>query len=246
MRFTVGHVLPHISTPLRVQVLAIGFLALVRRRGPPDATRSPRSVLGWRPPPPPASTPSGSSPPTRPSPPAPTRAPASSGGSLTHRQADGTGQLRRDAAGRWARWTSGWVTPGLAFTQLIPSWNVVTPANTAVQVQARVRSTRRDDQQVQDGRHLVLARRPHPSHAAAGAQRDAVARVNTDTLQAVSGVALNGYQLRVLPLRTPGSTATPTVRSRARGGQPPRDAPAGRRAGRCTAARRSPSRATRR
>ena len=44
-------------------------------------------------------------------------------------------------------------------------------------------------------------------------QRDAVAWVNTDTLTAASGVSLTGYQLRVLPLRTPASTATPTVRS---------------------------------
>ena len=29
MRFTIEHVFAHISTPLRVQVLAIGFLALV-------------------------------------------------------------------------------------------------------------------------------------------------------------------------------------------------------------------------
>jgi hypothetical protein len=52
---------------------------------------------------------------------------------------------RVNAAGRswaWARWTSDWVRPARTFTQLIPSWNVVTPANTAVQVQARVRSTR--------------------------------------------------------------------------------------------------------
>lgn len=41
----------------------------------------------------------------------------------------------------WSRWTSGWVQPGGSFSQLLPTWNAVTPANTFVQVQARVRST---------------------------------------------------------------------------------------------------------
>ena len=28
----------------------------------------------------------------------------------------------------YSRWTSSWITPTHSFTQLIPSWNVTTPA----------------------------------------------------------------------------------------------------------------------
>ena len=44
-------------------------------------------------------------------------------------------------------------------------------------------------------------------------QKDSVARVSTDTLVASPGVSLSSYQLRVVFLRKPRSTATPTVRS---------------------------------
>jgi hypothetical protein len=134
-----------------------------------------------------------------------------SGGSLTISRVMGT----VNAAGRswsWSRWTSGWVRPAQSFTELIPSWNVVTPANTAVQVQARVRTTTG-----KTSRFKVLgtwaSRDDLVRRTSSGAQRDAIAWVNTDTLTASSGVALNGYQLRVLPLRRPGTTPTPTVRS---------------------------------
>ena len=88
----------------------------------------------------------------------------------------------------------------------------MTPANTAVQVQARVRSTAG-----KISRFKTVAtwssRDDRIRRTSGGAQRDWVARLNTDTLQAVSGVSLNGYRLRILPLRTPGTSATPTVRA---------------------------------
>jgi hypothetical protein len=126
-----------------------------------------------------------------------------------------TPQGSYDAAGRswsWARWTSGWVSPGVSFSQLVPSWNAVTPVNSAIQVQARVRSTTGKASSFKIlGTWSSRDDRFH--RTSSGTQRDAVASVNTDTLQAVSGIALNGYQLRVLVLRVPGSTVTPTVRS---------------------------------
>ncbi len=122
---------------------------------------------------------------------------------------------RINSAGRswaWARWTSGWVRPARPFTQLVPSWNVVTPPNTAVQVQARIRST-----SGKIGTFKVIAtwasRDDLFRRTSAGAQSGPLVRLNTDTLQAARGVAFNGYQLRVLPLRTPGTTATPVVQS---------------------------------
>jgi hypothetical protein len=118
------------------------------------------------------------------------------------------------AGKRWAfsRWTSGWVSPGHSFTQLIPTWNAVTPAGTFVEVQARVRNSA--------GRTSgwkVMARwstRDAAFRRSSGSsQRDSVARAETDTLVASSGVQLTGYQLRVLPMRASSSSATPTLRS---------------------------------
>ena len=210
MRFTIEHVLAHISTPLRVQVLAVGFLALVltgalltdpvtpeRARLAASSTAGQHTFRQFT-----------------------TNAAFSAGTNQGTRVARGSLTIgkpvgRLTAAGRswsWARWTSGWVRPASRFTQLIPSWNVVTPANTAVQVQARVRSTAGTI-----SRFKTVAtwssRDDRIRRTSGGAQRDSVARLDTDTIQAVSGVALNGYQLRVLPLRTPGTSATPTVRA---------------------------------
>jgi hypothetical protein len=112
----------------------------------------------------------------------------------------------------WSRWTSGWINPGHGFDELVPSWNVVTPADTWVMVQARVRSS--------SGRvsgWKVMARWSTRDvgfrRASAGTQTDKVATVSTDTLRAIPGVSLTGYQLRVVPARAPGSRATPVVRS---------------------------------
>ena len=112
----------------------------------------------------------------------------------------------------WARWTSWWVQPGQSFTQLIPSWNVVTPNGTWVQVQARVRSS---TGRVSGWKVIAswATRDTGFRRTSAGRQADAVAGVSTDTLVAASGVSLTGYQLRILPLRSTSSTATPTVRS---------------------------------
>ncbi len=209
MRFRLVAVFARFRTPMRVRVLAVGALTLVVAG----------SLL------------------SDPVVPERARLAASSAGQHAFRQftttaalAAGThqgtraraGSLRMTrpmgritAAGRswsWARWTSGWVTPRASFTELIPSWDAITPRGTALQVQARVQSTTgrisrfkvvgtwstRDD----------LLRR-----TSAGAQRDTVASMSTDTLVAASGVRLRRYQLRVLPLRIPSSTATPTLRA---------------------------------
>ncbi len=122
---------------------------------------------------------------------------------------------RITTAGRswsWSRWTSWWVQPGQSFTELLPSWNVVTPSGTAVQVQARVRSStgRISGWKVMG----TWATRDAGFRRTSGAsQSDSVATVSTDTLRARGGVTLTRYQLRAVPLRVPGSSATPTVRS---------------------------------
>ncbi len=201
--------LPHVSNSLRVQALAIGFLALVIAGAlltdpvTPERARlaaSTASQHAFRQFTTNAAFAAGTNQGTR-----------VAAGSVTMSKPMG----RINAAGRswsWARWTSGWVRPARSFTQLIPSWNAVTPPNTAVQVQARVRST---GGKISKFKTLATwsSRDDQFRRTSLGTQRDAVAWVNTDTLVAASGMALNGYQLRVLPLRTPTSTATPTVRS---------------------------------
>ncbi len=112
----------------------------------------------------------------------------------------------------WSRWTSAWIRPGHSFTELIPSWNAVTPNATMVQVQARARSSAG-----KVSRFKVMgswATRDAGFRRTSGAsQRDGVAWANTDTLMAASGVRLTGFQLRVLTMRRTTSSATPTVRS---------------------------------
>jgi Peptidase_C39 like family len=112
----------------------------------------------------------------------------------------------------WTRWTSPWVRPAHPFTQLIPSWNVVTPANTAVLVQARIHTP--------TGRYGAFktvglwATRDNQLHrTSSGPQSGPLVRVDTDTLKAASGISFDAYQLRILPLRVPGTTATPIVNS---------------------------------
>ncbi len=112
----------------------------------------------------------------------------------------------------WTRWTSSWISAGQTFTRLIPSWNVTTPPNTMVLVQARVRSTAGH----LSGWKLVGAwstRDAKIRRTSGGRQGDRVASMATDTLVAGRGVLLNSYQLRVLPLRRPASTVSPTVRA---------------------------------
>ncbi len=202
--------LPHLSASLRLRALAVGFLALVLagvfltdpltpERARLTAAASPRphtfsqitSDANFR---------AGISEGVR-----------IANGSMTF--AAPRGRLRyAGSTWSWARWTSWNVQPGQTFTQLVPTWNIATPANTLVQVQARVRSTA--------GRFSTwklmgswTTRDAGFRRTSGSAQQDAVARVSTDTLVASPGVTLNSYQVRVLFLRKPASTATPTVRS---------------------------------
>ena len=112
----------------------------------------------------------------------------------------------------WSRWTSWNVQPGQSFTQLVPTWNITTPPGTLVMVQARARSTAGRF----SGWKLMGSWTTRDSdfrRRSGAAQQDSVARVATDTLVASSGVTLTSYQLRVLFLRPPSSTASSVVRS---------------------------------
>lgn len=198
----------HLSPPLRLQALGVGFLALVLAGAlltdPVAPERARLATTSTRPNTFSQITSDASY-----------RAGSSEGvritnGSLTM----GTPRGRLTYAGRtwaWARWTSWNVQPGQSFTQLLPTWNITTPANTLVQVQARVHTT----EGASSAWRLMgswTTRDADFRRTSGGLQQDAVARVDTDTLVASSG-ALATYQLRVLLLRAPSSTASPVVRS---------------------------------
>ena len=111
----------------------------------------------------------------------------------------------------YSRWTSAWVPPGQAFTELVPSWAARTPAGSWVQVLVRVRDSHGQVSGFKDlgrwsSRDRIFKRR------SSGSQADGVARVATDTLTAQPGVRLGGYQVRVQLMRRPGHRA-PTVQS---------------------------------
>jgi len=99
-------------------------------------------------------------------------------------------------------WVSPWRTPAFDFTELIASWDAVTPGDSWVEVSVRGRTT--------DGKRSswdVLgrwaARDKHLERTSVGGQGDDLADVNVDTWQA-DGV-LDAWRLRVTLLRGEGS-----------------------------------------
>ena len=205
--------LPRLSVPLRVPMLAVGFLVLAVAGASLTAPASPHRArlvaaaatsgagqhafryvttdAAFR-----AGTNEGT---------------AVSGGSVTMGTPAGT-MAYAGTRWSWSRWTSWWVAPGQSFTELVPTWNAVTPAGTWVQVQARVRSSagRVSGWKVMGS---WTTRDTGFRRTTGSAQRDSVAGVSTDTLTATSGVSLTGYQLRAVLLRAPSSTATPSLRT---------------------------------
>ncbi len=139
MSTNVTPVLPHLLAPLRVQALGAGFLALVvvgalltdpvvpdRARLAVATTsgqhRFAQITTG-------ANFGAGIS--------EGVRVP---GGSVT--MTTPRGALTSGGKGyAWSRWSSWFVRPHQAFTQVIATWNIITPPHTLVQVQARARST---------------------------------------------------------------------------------------------------------
>ncbi len=101
-----------------------------------------------------------------------------------------------------ASWTSPWVRPSHAFTELVPSWNARTPARSWLRVQVRVTdSAGRTSTWKSLGRWASKDGRI--KRRSAGAQADAVAQVATDTVEARSGVSLRGWQVRVRLAQAP-------------------------------------------
>ena len=110
---------------------------------------------------------------------------------------------------RAGTWTSPWVRPGFAATEVVPSWTATTPRNTLIQVELRGigllhHRTSWDDLGRWAGPDTTFRR------TSLGSQRDDKAHVATDTWIA-NGGGFPQWQLRVTLLRRVGTTGTPHV-----------------------------------
>ena len=205
------------------------------RRRRPDRSAAPRSVPGWRPPPA-----AGQHAFRQVTTDAAFRAGAQRGHPGLGRRAADQPDPGPDHLGRpswsWARWTSGWVAPGQTFTQLVPTLERRHSAEHAVQVQARVRSTA--GRSAAGSWSATWATRDDRFRRTSGGAPERTGRpARHRHPRPPRGVAFNGYQLRVLPLRTPASTRHAVGAVRPGSGQPAVDRASRRRAGRCCRAK---------
>ncbi len=106
-------------------------------------------------------------------------------------------------------WVSPWRTPAFDLTELIASWDAVTPGDSWVEVSVRGR-TGAGTRSSWDVLGRWAAGDKHLKRTSVGGQGDDLADVNVDTWQADD--ALDAFQLRVTLLRGEGS-AGPTVDS---------------------------------
>ncbi len=105
-----------------------------------------------------------------------------------------------------SRWSSPWVEPGFAFTELIASWSAVTPGDSFVEIRVRGRNaagaTSSWDLMARWTKSDRFLKR-----TTFGDQSDDLANVNVDTWRAPAG--LTSYQLQVTLARKSGSASNP-------------------------------------
>lgn len=109
-------------------------------------------------------------------------------------------------------WTSPVVTPGFAFTALVPSWNARTPPGSWLEVLVRVTS-----ESGERSGWFVLARWCSQTPGEGGAiarttvqgQRTGLTHVDDDTLRAAPGRSLLSWQLRVVVHEAPDTPRPP-------------------------------------
>ena len=129
---------------------------------------------------------------------------------------------RRTFAGRaydTGSWVSPWRTPSFDLTELIASWDAVTPGDSWVEVSVRGR-TAAGKRSSWDVLGRWAAGDKHLERTSVGGQGDDLADVNVDTWQADG--ALDAWRLRVTLLRGAGSRRAPGRPHRRHGQQPPR------------------------
>ncbi|HNM96320.1 MAG TPA: C39 family peptidase [Marmoricola sp.] len=108
-------------------------------------------------------------------------------------------------------WTSGWITPGQAFSEAIPSWSATTPAGTWLKISLSVRKANGTTSSFDTlaswaSGDKTIKRRSWPT------QYDDFAYVNTDTLATDNGVAVTAWQVRIDLFKRP-TAASPSVQS---------------------------------
>jgi len=105
-------------------------------------------------------------------------------------------------------WTSEWREPGFSFTRLVPSWNASTPVGTWMTVEAQARGSSGGETPWYSFGTWAF---PDDTvkRATVDGQRDAVARVETDTL--IASAPLDAYRLRVTLARNSGLDQVPML-----------------------------------
>ena len=105
-------------------------------------------------------------------------------------------------------WSSPWVEPGFALTELVASWSATTPGNSFVEIRVRGRdASGRTSSWDLLGRWAASDR--YVRRTTFGSQGDDLADVNVDTWRAPGG--LTSYQLGVTLAREAGSTRNPGI-----------------------------------
>ncbi len=118
----------------------------------------------------------------------------------------GSGRVAYDRG----RWYSPWHSTGFGFTELIASYQAVTPIGTFIEVSVRGTTTGgRRSSWDSLGRWASHDRSFH--RMSPGAQLDDYSRVAVDTLKTDAGVTFRSWQLRVTLMRRAGSAKTPAV-----------------------------------
>jgi hypothetical protein len=134
-------------------------------------------------------------------------------GTLTYADPYGV-QPPRPVGYEWAAWVSPEVATGFAATELVPSWNAVTPECSWLLVEARTATRhgagRRWTRWFTVAHWADSDQEIHPTSVPG--QTDAATRVETDVVTAGDDSGFSAYQLRVSLVRPLGSPALPSVR----------------------------------
>ncbi|MDP3893179.1 C39 family peptidase [Nocardioides sp.] len=108
-----------------------------------------------------------------------------------------------------SRWTSPWVSPGFALTELLPSWNATTPGKSRIKVlvRARTNGTRGSWDTL-----AVWARGDkHLKRRTLSGQPDDLGSVNVDTWRTNSSAGVKEWQLRVVLQKPSKARKSPAV-----------------------------------
>ncbi|GMA20444.1 peptidase C39 family protein [Arsenicicoccus piscis] len=115
----------------------------------------------------------------------------------------------------YAYWTTGWATPGFAFTQLVASWRAFTPSGSWISYWVQGLTTSgATTAWFSMGRWSQMTS-GSPTRMSVNGQGDAFASIATDTLKARTGYSFKSFRIRVYLYRPTGTTGTPRLASAA-------------------------------